>query len=93
MRRLPTAFVGLVLLGAVTAAPVAASQTERGDPTLPNCMGQTTAFETHVLVDQFGAPRPGIGNFAKAWGYFYDIDFSVQDLKAATRLKDCTPIP
>jgi hypothetical protein len=51
-------------------------------------MGQTTAFETHVLVP-YGA-RPGIGNFAKAWGFSHGIEFSVQDLKAATQLLDCT---
>lgn len=88
MRRLSTACAGLVLLGAAMAGPVAASQDERWDPTLPNCMGQTTAFETHVLVP-YGA-RPGIGNFAKAWGFTMGMDYSVQDLKADTQRLDCT---
>ncbi len=88
MRRLFTVIAGVAVLAAVTIGPVAASQTERGTPGAPNCMGQTTAYETHVLVP-YGA-TPGIGNFVKAWNYTYGTDWSVTDLKAVTLLTDCT---
>ena len=90
MRRSLITFAGVVLLAAMTAGPVAASQTERGTPGLPNCMGQTTAYETHVLVP-LGA-KPGLGNFVKAWNFVNGTDISVTDLKAQTHLIDC-PTP
>ena len=78
MRRLITGIVGVSMLVAVTAAPVAADEHwQLGTPGTPNCVGQTAAY--FAAYSKLWYFNPGIGNGAATEGV------RVQDWMALAR--------